>query len=142
MFRKHRSEMCRTEVQQIAGYLLQLHPLLQFRYPVNKSSRSFSAFPGHRIEELRKTQEFYPALSLEMQKAESSSIPGPQTEQPVYLPTSRRFSGHQCLHLLWQVTESQKGGGWKGPLEIIQSNLPAEAGSPTAGCTRLHPGGF
>jgi len=30
-------------------------------------------------------------------------------------------------------TESQNGRGWKGPLWVIQSNPPAEAGSPTAG---------
>ena len=32
-------------------------------------------------------------------------------------------------------TESQNVQGWKGPLWVIQSNPPAEAGSPTAGCT-------
>ena len=31
-------------------------------------------------------------------------------------------------------TESQNGRGWKGPLWLTQSNPPAEAGSPTAGC--------
>jgi len=37
-------------------------------------------------------------------------------------------------------TESQNGWGWKGPLGIIQSNTPAKAGSPTAGCTGPRPG--
>ena len=39
------------------------------------------------------------------------------------------------------LTESQNGRGWKGPLWVIQSNPPAEAGSPTAGCTGPCPGG-
>ena len=39
------------------------------------------------------------------------------------------------------ATESQSGQGWKGPLSVIQSNPPAEAGSPTAGCTGPHPDG-
>ena len=34
-----------------------------------------------------------------------------------------------------RITESQNGGGWKGPLWVTQSNPAAEAGSPTAGCT-------
>jgi len=38
-------------------------------------------------------------------------------------------------------TESQNVRGWKGPLWVIQSNPPAEAGSPTAGCTGPCPGG-
>jgi len=33
------------------------------------------------------------------------------------------------------ITESQNGRGWKGPLWVTQSNPPAEAESPTAGCT-------
>jgi len=32
------------------------------------------------------------------------------------------------------VMESQHGGGWKGPLEIIQSTSLAQAGFPKAGC--------
>jgi len=40
------------------------------------------------------------------------------------------------------ITESQDGGGWKGPLGIIQSNSSAKAGSPRAGCTGLRPGRF
>ncbi|GAB0204591.1 hypothetical protein GRJ2_002924700 [Grus japonensis] len=32
------------------------------------------------------------------------------------------------------------GRGKKGPLELIESNPPAKAGSPTAGCTGSHPG--
>ena len=38
-------------------------------------------------------------------------------------------------------TESQNGRGWKGPLWVTQSNPPAEAGSPTAGCRGPCPGG-
>ena len=38
-------------------------------------------------------------------------------------------------------TESQDVRGWKGPLWVISSNPPAEAGSPTAGCTGPCPGG-
>jgi len=36
----------------------------------------------------------------------------------------------------------QNGRGWKGPLWVIQSNPPAESGSPTAGCIGPRPGGF
>jgi len=32
-----------------------------------------------------------------------------------------------------EITESQNGRGWKGPLRVTQSNPPAEAGSPRAG---------
>ena len=39
------------------------------------------------------------------------------------------------------VTGSQNGRGWKGPLWVTQSNPPAEAGSPTVGCTGPCPGG-
>ena len=39
------------------------------------------------------------------------------------------------------ITESLNVRGWKGPLWVIQSNPPAEAGSPTAGCTGPCPGG-
>jgi len=38
-------------------------------------------------------------------------------------------------------TESQHGRGWQGPLWVIWSNPPAEAGSPRAGCTAPCPGG-
>jgi len=33
------------------------------------------------------------------------------------------------------ITESQNVRGWKGPLWVIQSNPPAEAGSSREGCT-------
>ena len=36
--------------------------------------------------------------------------------------------------------ESQNVRGWKGPLWVTQSNPPAEAGSPRAGCTAPRPG--
>ena len=39
-----------------------------------------------------------------------------------------------------RITESQNSRGWKGPLWVIYSNPPAEAGSPTAGCTGPCPG--
>lgn len=39
--------------------------------------------------------------------------------------------------------QSQKGWGGKVPLEIIQFNAPAEAGSPArADCTGSHPDRF
>jgi len=40
------------------------------------------------------------------------------------------------------ITESQRGTGWNGPLRISQSNPPAKAGLPTAGCTGPCPHGF
>ena len=40
-----------------------------------------------------------------------------------------------------RITESQNARGWKGPLWVTQSSPPAEAGSPTAGCTGPCPGG-
>ena len=39
------------------------------------------------------------------------------------------------------ITESQNSRGWKGPLWVTQSNPPAEAGAPRAGCTGPRPGG-
>jgi len=41
----------------------------------------------------------------------------------------------------YRITESQNGRGWKGPLWVTQSNPPAQAGSPRAGCTGPCPGG-
>ena len=38
-------------------------------------------------------------------------------------------------------TESQNGRGWQGPLWVTQSNPPAQARSPRAGCTAPRPGG-
>jgi len=32
----------------------------------------------------------------------------------------------------YRLTESQTGRGWKGPLEVILSNPPAQAGPPRA----------
>ena len=48
-----------------------------------------------------------------------------------------RYICHPTLH---RITESQNGRGWKGPLWVIQSNPPAEAGSPTVGCRGPCPG--
>jgi len=39
-----------------------------------------------------------------------------------------------------RITGPQNGRGWKGPLWVTQSNPPAEAGSPRAGCTGPCPG--
>jgi len=44
------------------------------------------------------------------------------------------------LKLPVRITESQDGRGWKRALLVTQSNPPAEAGSPTAGCTGSCPG--
>ena len=41
----------------------------------------------------------------------------------------------------YRITETQNSRDWKGPLWVILSNPPAEAGSPTAGCTGPCPGG-
>jgi len=40
-----------------------------------------------------------------------------------------------------RITELSNVGGWKGPLWVTQSNTPAKAGSPRAGCTGPCPGG-
>ena len=45
------------------------------------------------------------------------------------------FKHLQGWRLNHRITESQNSRGWKGPLWVIQSNPPAEAGSSTAGCT-------
>ena len=42
---------------------------------------------------------------------------------------------NQCFLYPLPFRESQNGRGWKGPLWVTQSNPPAKAGSPTAGCT-------
>jgi len=41
-----------------------------------------------------------------------------------------------------RITESQNFRGWKGLLCIILSSPPAKTGSPRAGCTGPHSGGF
>jgi len=53
---------------------------------------------------------------------------------------------HRITESLWlemtlKITESQNSRGWKGSLWVIQSNPPAKAGSPRAGCTGACPGG-
>jgi len=40
------------------------------------------------------------------------------------------------------ITESQSGRSWKGLGEVTSSNLPAQAGLPTASCPGLCPEGF
>lgn len=53
---------------------------------------------------------------------------------PIFL---YRFKLIVCLeHLQKQLHKSHDGWGWKRPLEIIKSNLSAEAGLPRTGCTR------
>ena len=57
-------------------------------------------------------------------------------------PSSWKLSFRHVFQLpQHRITESQNGRGWKGPLWVIWSNPPAEAGSPTAGCTGSCPGG-
>lgn len=41
-------------------------------------------------------------------------------------PYSKGYADH--------ITEIQNGWGWKGFLEVIQDNPPAQAGPPTTGC--------
>lgn len=48
-------------------------------------------FTEHESSE--KSERFYPTLSLKPQKTESSSIPGPQSEEAVYLPSAEGFLG-------------------------------------------------
>jgi len=56
-------------------------------------------------------------------------------------PEDPLLKAHKSLHRCKaQFTESEHGGGLKGPLGITQSNPPAEAGSPRAGCTAPRPG--
>ena len=59
----------------------------------------------------------------------------PQLRVSFYLWPSHSDSLHH-----YRITESQNGRGWKGPLWVTQSNPPAEAGSPTAGCKGPRPG--
>jgi len=58
---------------------------------------------------------------------------------PSFLPEGcRPVAGSSGCH---RIPESQNVRGWKGPLWVTQSNPPAEAGSPRAGCTGPCPGG-
>lgn len=58
---------------------------------------------------------------------------------------SRLKQRRTCNLALWiwfsklLVTESQKGWGWKRPLGVIKSNIPAQAGSPRACCSGFCP---
>ena len=45
-------------------------------------------------------------------------------------------------HIPSEITESQSGWGWKGPLKIIWSSPPVQAGPPRASCPGPHPDGF
>ena len=63
--------------------------------------------------------------------------PGLTRPRPPADPTDTRAGlvpGHS-------ITESQNSRGWQGPLWVTQSNPPAQAGSPRAGCTGPCPGG-
>ena len=61
---------------------------------------------------------------------------------PLELAHGRSMTwGHPSVIMVHRITESQNSRGWKGPLWVTQSNPPAEAGSPTAGCTGPCPGG-
>ena len=68
----------------------------------------------------------------------------PELIEPIALPKSAAGPASSLTSFLYavvsesqnhRITESQNGRGWKGPLWVTQSNPPAEAGSPTAGCT-------
>ena len=62
---------------------------------------------------------------------------GEKTEGRIYLLLSiiNPYYSPSTGHI-----ESQNVRGWKGPLWVPQSNPPAKAGSPRAGCTAPHPG--
>ena len=64
-----------------------------------------------------------------------SSVPSPHAPLDTVVHLLAVEMGKQ------QITESQNGRGWEGPLWVIQSKPPAGAGSPTAGCTGPCPGG-
>ena len=69
---------------------------------------------------------------------------GGGTVPPGTAPTARPHSslgGAASLGRSHRITESQNSRGCQGPLWVTQSNPPAEAGSPTAGCTGPCPGG-
>ena len=55
----------------------------------------------------------------------------------------RIYSTHfQMQDIISLITESQNGWGWKGPLEVIWSNTPAQAGPPRSACLGPSPGHF
>ena len=58
----------------------------------------------------------------------------------VSVPFTARLLPAESFTGSWWVTESQNGRGWNGPLWVIWSNPPAEAGSPTVGCRGPCPG--
>lgn len=51
-----------------------------------------------------------------------------------------RLCARSCISTVF-IIGSQDGSSWKGPLEVIQSNLPAQAGLPRAQCSGLCPDG-
>jgi len=64
--------------------------------------------------------------------------PEPAPHTSLAVPYLHTFSVR--MQLSCTTTESQNGRGWKGPLWVTQSNPPAQAGSPRAGCTAPRPG--
>jgi len=54
-----------------------------------------------------------------------------------FLQTTKINAEKSNSYSVQYLTEPQDGRGWKGPLEGISSNPPAEAGSPRAGDLQL-----
>ena len=63
------------------------------------------------------------------------------SKSKIFLFSPQIFGAMVCCRSAERITESQRGRGWKGPLWVIYSNPPAEAGSPTVGCRGPCPGG-
>jgi len=69
-----------------------------------------------------------PTVSL--QEAIRASPTARAHDSPTYLCKEAREASESSES---DITDSQNGRGWKRPLWVIQSNLPAEAGLPRAG---------
>ena len=93
-------------------------------------SPGYRQWPGACGGRLASTMPPVPPLSLRVLLLLSLSC--------CSLPCCMHGQGSNSPH---PFTESQNVRGWKGSLWVIQSNPPAEAGSPTAGCTGPCPGG-
>ncbi|XP_053858456.1 uncharacterized protein LOC128821433 isoform X2 [Vidua macroura] len=84
-----------------------------------------------------------PGVTLLPPAPSLSSIPGVTSAVTSPLPKPPPVTSLHAAQIFPSgFTEPQRDHqGWKGSLEITQSNPPAKAGSPGAGDTGTHPGG-
>ena len=143
---------CSFQPQLSPGHALKVDPKPNHSNPSTDSTTSATLYVG-----LASSDTASPLIStdrrLTAEHRHSSSTPqrGPSRVFPRLLSRNRAPRGRERDFggrtgatrpgFALALTESQNSRRWKGPLWVTQSNPPAEAGSPRAGCTAPRPGG-